>query len=408
MDNLFLKGPEVTHLVLKARRISESGKAFSDIVDNQGNYYVDLVQQGGGVLGIALTGYTYILEQAGIRFFSLAGTSSGAIHALLMAGLAPVGESVSVKILNILSEKNIFDFVDGPRAIRKFLQRRVEGKEGLARGLFWNARLIYSLFKNKLGLNRGQALEDWLAGKLKENGVVSYGELLQLRKKLPNLYNRLTGELIHPEAKICVIASDITTHTRVELPRMASLYWKDVAATCPAKFVHASMAIPFLFQPFEKDDIPHAGEMAGEAWNKLAKYSGRIPKKVRFVDGGLLSNFPINVFHGHKVPMKPTFGARLSTFRKHYADTDSFFQFGNAIFETMRQIHDYEVILKHPDYRQLICNIDADKDYNWLNFKMPREKQRELFILGAKKALAFLDDFNWEHYKETRQKLLSI
>ena len=32
-------------------------------MDKSGNYYVDLVQEGGGVLGIALVGYTYILEQ---------------------------------------------------------------------------------------------------------------------------------------------------------------------------------------------------------------------------------------------------------------------------------------------------------------------------------------------------------
>ena len=36
--------------------------------------------EGGGVLGIALTGYTYILEQAGIRFLGVGGTSAGSIN----------------------------------------------------------------------------------------------------------------------------------------------------------------------------------------------------------------------------------------------------------------------------------------------------------------------------------------
>ena len=36
---------------------------YSDIVDEFGNQYVDLVQEGGGVLGIALLGYTYVLEE---------------------------------------------------------------------------------------------------------------------------------------------------------------------------------------------------------------------------------------------------------------------------------------------------------------------------------------------------------
>lgn len=112
MENLFLNDPKITKLAIQAREIKAGGTVFSDIVDSKGNYYVDFVQQGGGVLGIGLIGYTYILEQAGIRFYSLAGSSAGALNALLMASLKEVGEPVAVNILNILSQKNIFDFVD--------------------------------------------------------------------------------------------------------------------------------------------------------------------------------------------------------------------------------------------------------------------------------------------------------
>lgn len=48
---------------------------------------VDLVQQGGTMLGIGLLGYTYIMERAGVRFRSMAGTSAGAINTLLLAAL---------------------------------------------------------------------------------------------------------------------------------------------------------------------------------------------------------------------------------------------------------------------------------------------------------------------------------
>ena len=65
----------------------KSGKPYSDIVDAEGHQYVDLVQEGGGMLGIALVGYSYVLEQAGIRFFSLAGTSAGAINTLMLAAI---------------------------------------------------------------------------------------------------------------------------------------------------------------------------------------------------------------------------------------------------------------------------------------------------------------------------------
>jgi NTE family protein len=82
-----------------------SGKRYSDVEDSNGNQYVDLVQEGGGVLGIALVGYTYVMEKAGIRFFSLAGTSAGAINTIMMAGMGKIQDVKSEKILELLSKK---------------------------------------------------------------------------------------------------------------------------------------------------------------------------------------------------------------------------------------------------------------------------------------------------------------
>lgn len=407
MDNIFLTGPEVTRMVFEAREIRKSGKPFSDIVDGGGNYYVDFVQQGGGVLGLALGGYTYILEQAGIRFYHLGGTSAGAINVLLMASLAGIGESVSVKILDIFAKKNIFDFVDGPPGIKKMIQSEVEGKRGMAWWhLMWNFFRIYRLMKNNLGLNPGDNIETWLGELLKTNNIVTYRDLAELRSKPVGVRNRLGIDKPIPKPKIAIITSDITTHTRVELPRMADLYWEDVNKISPVKFVRASMAVPYFYYPFIKRNLPNAGEPATEKWNKFADYYGRIPRKVRFVDGGLLSNFPINVFHIDAVPAKPTFGARLSSFRHGHASTGTFLGFSGALIETMRQIHDYEINLQNPDYRHLICNIAADEEFNWLDFNMSKERQKQLFLLGAQKALDFLHTFDWENYKNIRRSLL--
>ena len=38
---------------------------FSDVLDDEGNQYVDIVMEGGGVLGIALVGFTYCLNKPG-------------------------------------------------------------------------------------------------------------------------------------------------------------------------------------------------------------------------------------------------------------------------------------------------------------------------------------------------------
>ena len=99
----------------------------SDIVDGDGHQYVDLVQEGGGVLGIALVGYTWMLEHLGIRFFHLAGTSAGAINTLLMAGLGPIDKAKSELLLTVLAQKNLFDIVDGDPKLKKITQQLIEG-----------------------------------------------------------------------------------------------------------------------------------------------------------------------------------------------------------------------------------------------------------------------------------------
>src|SRR5438309_2437650 len=84
----FTQQPEVLECIRQLEaRYGKGGENLivSDVIDDEGNQYVNLVQKGGGVLGIALVGYTYILEQMNIRFIRLAGTSAGAINTALMA-----------------------------------------------------------------------------------------------------------------------------------------------------------------------------------------------------------------------------------------------------------------------------------------------------------------------------------
>ncbi len=77
-----------------------------------------------------------------------------------------------------------------------------------------------------------------------------------------------------------------------------------------------------------------------------------------------------------------------------------------AMISTMRQIHDYDFLLRNPDFSKLICRIDADQTFNWLNFNMSPADQIALFNLGAKKAMDFIETFNWEEYKDIRKALL--
>src|SRR5215218_5992604 len=102
----------------------------SDVLDQEGNQYVNLVQKGGGVLGIALVGYTYILEKMGIRFLRLAGTSAGAINTSLMAVIAPQKDKTkSDTILKYITELNFFKLVDGHPAAKWFIKNFITNKE---------------------------------------------------------------------------------------------------------------------------------------------------------------------------------------------------------------------------------------------------------------------------------------
>ena len=118
------------------------GKRYSDIEDAQGLQYVDLVQEGGGVLGIALVGYTYILEQAGIRFMSLAGTSAGAINTMMMAGLGTIDERKSEKVLTIINQQNLFDLLDGPKRVKRLIHKIIKKEKGIIWGLIFSALTI--------------------------------------------------------------------------------------------------------------------------------------------------------------------------------------------------------------------------------------------------------------------------
>jgi NTE family protein len=405
----FTTNNSILPIVDRAKNLKESGKRFSDIEDKDGNQYIDLVQEGGGVLGIALVGYTYVLEAAGIRFFSLAGTSAGAINTMVTAAFGEIHEAKSEKILEVISNKSFFDFVDGGKASKTVIKKAVSGEGGIGWTLVRHGISIFKVLKRKLGLNPGDDFRNWLDISLSKSGINNLKDLENLRMKLPQgIHNVVDGSKVTSAPKLAVITSDVTTHTKVVFPQMVKLYWENPKEVSPADLVRSSMSIPFFFEPFEVRDLPNAGNKEDKNWIEHARYFGEIPPSVKFVDGGMLSNFPINVFHREdgKIPTMPTFGARLSAYRLNYGNTDNLTGFSGGMISTMRQIHDLDFLLKNPDYSQLICRIKADEKFNWLNFFMEDKEKVALFNLGAQKAIEFLEEFNWESYKNFRERIV--
>lgn len=382
-------------------------RIYSDVTDQEGRQYVDLVCEGGGVLGIALVGYTWILEQVGIRFFSLAGTSAGAINALLLAGGGTPDQSRSPDVLMRLAEQDLLEFVDGPGKVRKTIFSFLRDRP-LLKKIWYLARSL-GYIKRQLGMNPGDAFYRWLDQQLQDHEINTTEQLKQQIRRPDGVKLRpeTEGEVetLHP--KLALIATDVTTQSRIQFPEMAQLYWNESDKVPPAQYVRASMSVPYFFEPVR---IPLGKEIDPDrkkAWYDMVGYKGRLPDEAVLVDGGIVSNFPIDVFHVRdRVPRLPTFGVKLGDDRNKPTQVGSLGKLGLGLFNAARHIHDYEFILRNEDYRQLVSHIDVG-NHNWLNFSITDEAKVDLFVRGAKAADRFLRTFDWDKYKDIRKKKLT-
>jgi NTE family protein len=391
-------------------------KIYSDVLDKEGNQYVDLVQEGGGVLGVALLGYTYVLEKMGVRFFSLAGTSAGAINTLLMASAGTVDKPKTEKIIEALANKNLYDFVDGPFFVKFLIKAVRTSKEEESLFLkvvkkiltvlwtvLWIIPVIVYLFIKK-GMNPGKNFRNWMKEVLAEDKIGSYSDLNKIRQTPDDISIRAgvdnTTQGLEPKLKI--IAAEITTESRVIFPDMDKLFWKDYGKVNPADYVRASMSIPLFFRPF----AIKVENKNSKDWQDIVKFDGTPPERSLFVDGGIMSNFPIDVFHNpYIIPRLPTFGVKLGDDRDKTNNVKPLMKFLMAIFNSARHVLDYQFLLKNRDFEKLIQKIDTG-EHNWLNFSMSDEAKIDLFCRGAKAADEFLRKFDWEGYKQIRAELI--
>jgi NTE family protein len=404
----FTQNPEVLKIIAKLRKDQIDKKAFSDVLDENNNQYVEFVQEGGGVLGVALIGYTYVLEQMGLRFFSLAGTSAGSINSLLLAAYGDISKPKSDQIIHALANKNLYDFVDGDNDVKDFINALVE-KAKIVK-LAWKGMQVIDNLTQDLGLNPGDNFTNWLAKILKDNNIFTTRDLYDRFGKVPaglKIRAGVNRDIAGLNPRFAVISADLTTETKVEFPRMRSLYWTKPDEINPAVFVRASMSVPYFFTPLVVSDIPQGPE-AITNWDTLVKFRGKLPTEVHFVDGGIMSNFPIDIFHKvNSIPRLPTFGVRLGVDRNEFNKINSPINLFSAMFNSLRHLHDYDFILKNPDYEMLVHHILIG-DHNWLNFGLSDNDKIDLFRRGAVAAGEFLRKFDWKEYKRRREVIRTV
>jgi len=398
----------------RLEKLRKKGRHYSDIVDDAGHQYVDLVMEGGGMLGIALVGYTWALEEMGIRFLGVGGTSAGSINALLIAALDEPAKAKSPKLLDELASKNFYDFVDGDSDARDFIETALaKGGRFKKTKLAFKAMQVVDNITEDLGLNPGDAFHQWLKGILRREGIRTQTDLTaRLNTLPPGLRYRDGARLTKKEAgaKLAIIAADVSTETRVIFPDHAALYFKKPQDADPSLFARASMSIPFFFHPLQLKSLPR-DPGAPKRWATVGfntqTEKGGVPKKAMFVDGGIISNFPIDLFHQpDTVPKAPTFGVKLEYDQRRH-EIDGPMALMGAIFNSARHSLDYEFINRHPDYHYLVQWIPC-QGYNWLDFDMSDEQKAGLFKEGAVKAMEFLETFDWAAYKKLRATLAGL
>ncbi len=313
------------------------------MVTAMSTHRVDLVCEGGGVRGIGLVGAVDALDAAGYRFPRVAGTSAGAIVASLVAALQVAGEP-----LTRLSE--IMRSID----YSKFLDRSLIGHVPLIGG-------VLSLLTSD-GVYQGTYLEQLLTGLLADLGVRTFADLR-------------TGD--EPEQfawSLVVTASDLSRHRLVRIPWDLDSYGIDPDDFSVARAVHASSAIPFVFEPVR---------VAGATW----------------VDGALLSNFPVGLFdRSDGGPEWPTFGIRLSS-RPGIPPTHPVHgpvSLGIAAIETLVSNQDNAYIDDPCTVRRTIF-VPADA-ISPIDFDITAEQREALYRRGLQAGQEFLQTWNYRDY----------
>lgn len=319
----------------------------------------DLVLEGGGVKGLALVGALQVLEEHGYTFPRVAGTSAGAIVGSLVAAGVP-----AEKLRTIMLDTDFNEFMD-EGVIQKY-----SGPVGTAYGLVF-----------RQGVYEGDYFLDYLRELLSEAGVDTFDQL-EVESD--------DGSALPPEARhrLVVMASDIRRNELVRLPwDLERLYQIDPDDLSVASAVRASMAIPFFFRPFYMQ--------RGGAKGRAARHT--------LVDGGMLSNFPIDVFDRKDgaAPRWPTFGLKLSARVEDKTpegteDIDGSVAQVKAMIKTMTGFHDALHVGK-PEVIDRTIFID-NLGVSSVDFDLDRETQDELYESGRGAAKKFLEGWDFDDY----------
>lgn len=318
----------------------------------------DLVLSGGGVKGIGLVGAVVALLEAGYSMPRVSGTSAGSIVGAILAAAQQGNQLTPEQVRELAMNLPYPKFLDAEPMTHIPV---VGGGWDLLSGN---------------GLYKGDFAHQWISNELKQLGVTTFGDLTLDDPDLP------------PEQryKLVVTVADVTLGQLVRLPwDYQRLYGLDPDEQPVADAVRASMSIPFFFRTA-----------------KLTSDAGLIST---LVDGGVLSNFPLDSFDRPdcKTPRWPTFGVTLlpnlpqdnakALGPLHYLGGPNLLE---DLITTMIVGRD-QAYLNHPWVSARVIRVNST-GLGFLDFDISTEQKEALFERGYAAAQAFLSTWNWPQY----------
>lgn len=321
--------------------------------------FADLVLEGGGVKGIGLVGAISALEERGYEFKRVAGTSAGSIVGSLVAA----GMSAS-DIEAVMKKLDYNKFQDGD-----LLDRVGHLGKGISLLL-------------KQGIFLGNYARSWVSDQLRGAGVHTFGDLA---------YND-TEHPLPPERayRLVVMTSDVSQGALRRLPWDYGRYDCVTDQQPVADAVRASMSIPFFYRPVSMTDhVSH--------------------KRCLLVDGGMLSNFPIDVFDApaDREPRWPTFGIKLSaragSMQGVINDVHDTVSLTRAMIGTMTGFYD-RLHIDDPSVQDRTIFVDTGH-VKATQFDLDEKTQQMLFDNGRAAAERFFDGtkghpgWDWDAFK---------
>ena len=310
----------------------------------------DLVLEGGGVKGLGTAGAVMALLEAGYTIERVAGTSVGALAAAFVAAGVDA---------------------DGFRAVVDRLDLRAIPDRRIPLPLVGESVGLLA----QRGAYAGNWIHEWVRTELAELGVHTFGDL---RRRDPGADPAL--DTADRRYRLVVMATDVTHGRLLRLPWDYSLFGLDPDQQPVADAVRMSLSIPFYFQPCELRDAA-----TGEA--------------ATIVDGGVLSNFAIEIFDrtDGTTPRWPTFGVRLfPDLPEGLGDVVPFY--GLPMLPTLRLLEQVvattlvgrdQTHLEQPGVRERTMTIDT-RGTTITDFDIGPVQRRELIARGEQTAREFL------------------